>query len=155
MYMKITRVAKSIRILTQSKIKKKNQRGASVKIRDFKQAIDEQKGILTSISNAVISFHLPDEWILFKLSCFCEKNLIQTRNLARHQGLWIFLFSISVASTHLTFKYPSRVGFTFLFLHFLLHHPLFLPLYTFHRSFVSFCLVITLKKSLNMVVLWF
>lgn len=41
---------------------------------DTLKIIDTQKRILISISNAVIAFHLTDEWILFKLSyCLWEK----------------------------------------------------------------------------------
>lgn len=44
----------------------------------------------------------------------CEKNLIQTRNLARQQFGGIFFFRISVVTPHLTSKQPSGFGFTFL-----------------------------------------
>lgn len=86
--MKITIVAIRMHKATFKRIKD----GASVKIRYFKKVLIRKRQFWFQL--VMLSLHCTYQMSEFYLNHLnvCEKNLIQTRNFARHQCLWIFFF---------------------------------------------------------------
>lgn len=104
----------------------------------------------------MLSLHFTYQMSEFYLNCLtvCEKNLIQTRNLARHQCLWIFFFCSKCCLYYMVSDIKTSLwGWIYFSISpFSLSPPIFfLPPCTFYGSFASFCFVITLNKSLDVV----